>query len=307
MKPVPRVSILLPTYNRPEYLRECVTAALGSTFEDIEVVIGDDGGLARAVFEAVDDARLRYVLNPRRLGMAGNWTALLNDARGDLLALCMDDDRLDARFVETCTRAFDIGGSDLGVVFTNHSIVDDAGNERIRQTATPPGRHKDFARTFMLEQSVCVSAAMFTRAAWEAVRPLPDTAAADMVLFGRLAEMGLAFEYVDIPLMRYRSHPAQLSGERGFRSDRIAAWSDLRFSDAVAENARLRKLGEALVARASLHLQEGKRAEARADLRMAHSLAAVSLRQLALVGAAAIFPTGAIGAATRLRRRWRAL
>jgi glycosyltransferase involved in cell wall biosynthesis len=307
MMSVPRVSILVPTYNRPEYLRECVTAALGSTFEDIEVVIGDDGGLGRAVFEAIDDARLRYVANPRRLGMAGNWTALLDGARGDLLALCMDDDRLDCRFVETCTRAFDAGGPDLGVVFTNHSIVDDAGNERIRKTSTRRGRHDDFARTFMLEQAVCVSAAMFTRAAWEAARPLPDTAAADMVLFGRLAELGLAFEYVDVPLMRYRSHSAQLSGERGFRSDRIAAWSDLRFSDGIAERARLRELGEAHVARASLHLQQGKRAEARADLRTAHSLAAVSLPRLALVRAAVMFPTGVIGVATRLRRRLRGI
>jgi glycosyltransferase involved in cell wall biosynthesis len=307
MMSAPRVSILVPTYNRPEYLCECVTAALGSTFEDIEVVIGDDGVAGRAVFEAIDDARLRYVANPLRLGMAGNWTALLDGARGDLLALCMDDDRLDGRFVETCTRAFDVGGPDLGVVFTNHSIVDCAGNERIRETSTRPGRHDDFARTFMLEQPVCVSAAMFTRAAWEAVRPLPDTAAADMVLFGRLAELGLVFEYVDVPLMRYRSHPAQLSGEREFRSDRIAAWSDLHFSDAVAERARLRNLGESLVARARLHLQEGKRSEARADLRTAHSLTAVSLARLALVHAAVIIPTGAIGAATRLRSWLRGL
>ena len=56
----------------------------------------------------------------------------------------------------------------------------------------------------MLRPAIAISAAMIARAAWQAVRPLPNTAAADMVLFGRLAERRLPFHYVDSPLMRYR-------------------------------------------------------------------------------------------------------
>lgn len=302
---MPRVSVLIPTYDRPDRLRECAAAALASTFEDIEVVVGDDGQLGRAVCASIADRRLRYVANPRRLGMAQNWNALLDGARGELLALCMDDDRLASRFVETCVRTFDEGGPDLAAVFTNHTFADEAGNERIRRTDVRPGRHDDFARQLMLHNPVAISATMIARSAWEAVRPLPDTAAADMVLFGRLAELRLPFHYVDAPLMSYRTHPGQLSGTAGFRSDAVAAWSALRFSDAVAERERLRVLGEALIARAALRLREGRRAEARADLRAARTAARAPLPRLALLHGAAFAPPRAIGAATRLRRRLR--
>jgi len=302
---VPRVSILIPTYDRPERLRGCVAAALASSFEDIEVVVGDDGQLGRAVCASIADPRLRYVANPRRLGIAQNWNALLDGAGGELLALCMDDDRLDPRFVETCTRVFGEAGPDLAVVFTNHTFVDDAGNEHVRRTRVRPGRHDDFARELMLHHPVAISAAMISRPAWEAVRPLPDTAAADMVLFGRLAERRLPFHYVDAALMSYRTHPGQLSTTPGFRSDAVAAWSELRFSDVVAERLRLRVLRDALIARATARLQEGRRSDARADLRCARTLARAPHRRLALLHAAALAPTRAVGAATRLRRRLR--
>lgn len=252
---MPRVSILIPTFDRPERLRDCVVAALASTLEDIEVVVGDDGQLGRAVCDSIADPRLRYVANPARLGFAQNCNTLLDGARGELLALCMDDDRLDPRFVETCVRVFD-GAPDLAVVFTGCTLVDDAGESRPYTTQLRPGRHDDFGREFMLRPAIAISAAMIARGAWQAVRPLPNTAAADMVLFGRLAERRLPFHYVDAPLMRYRMHPGQLSATPGFRSDAVAAWATLRFSDAVAERERQRVLAGALATRATLQLRD---------------------------------------------------
>jgi len=305
---VPRVSILIPTYNRPEHLRAGIAAALASTFEDIEVVVGDDGGSrGGAVCAAFDDPRLRHVANPRRLGLARNWNALLDGARGELLALCMDDDRLAPGFVRACVEAFDggRGSPPLAVAFTNHSFVDEDGNEHVRRIPLRPGRHDDFAREFMLHNPVAVSAAMMSRAAWEAVRPLPDTAAADMVLFGRMAERRMAFHYVDAALMSYRTHPGQLSATAGFHDDAVVAWSELGFSDPIAERERLRALGDALVLRAAARLEEGRRGEARADLRAARTLARVSQRRLAPLHAATLAPTRAIGAAAAVRRRLR--
>ncbi len=302
-----RVSILIPTFDRPERLRVCILAALASTYYDIEVIVGDDGGLGGTVCDSIHDPRLRYVSNPVRLGMAQNWTALLDRADGELVALCMDDDRLAPRFVETCVHAFDAALGRLSVVFTNHYFVDDEGNERIREASLPPGQYESFARDFMLRPAVAVSAAMFTRVAWRSVRPLPDTAAADMVLFGRIAEMGLTFCYIGSPLMHYGLHAAQLSGTGGFRTDAVAAWSALAFTDPLAEQERLRRLGTALTARAALRIREGQRGKARDDLRAARKEARASLRTLALLYAALVLPSRGVDSAARMRRRVRKL
>ncbi|MGI8730519.1 MAG: glycosyltransferase family 2 protein [Solirubrobacteraceae bacterium] len=301
---MPRVSILIPTLARPARRRECGEAAVASTYEDIEVVVGDDGELGRAVCDAIDDPRLRYVANPRRLGIAGNWNALLDGARGELLALCMDDDRLAPGFVEACVDIFD-RAPDLAVVFTAFALVDDAGNERVWTTRMPPGRHDSFAREFMIHPALAVSAAMFTRSAWAAVRPLPGTAAADMVLFGRLAERGLPFCYVDTALMRYRTHADQYSGTPAFRDDVVDAWRQLRFSDAVAERRRRRVLSDALAARARLRVRERRSDEARADLRAAIAIGGPRARRHALLHPVTFAPPTVIRAGYGLWRRLR--
>ena len=40
--PDPAVSIVIPTRNRPDYLRRCLTAVLGQTLTDLEVIVVDD-------------------------------------------------------------------------------------------------------------------------------------------------------------------------------------------------------------------------------------------------------------------------
>ena len=38
----PLVSILIPTYNKPKYAQEALESALAQTYENIEIIIGDD-------------------------------------------------------------------------------------------------------------------------------------------------------------------------------------------------------------------------------------------------------------------------
>jgi GT2 family glycosyltransferase len=304
---VPRVSLLIPTYSRPDDLHGCIEAALASSYEDIEVVVGDDGSAGAQVCESFHDGRLRYVANPRRLGMAGNWNSLLDGAEGDLLSLCMDDDRIAPTYVAECVAAFD-GQPDLGVVFTNHVFADRAGQQWARETLVAPGRHEAFARAFVTQKPVAVSAAMIRRSSWRDVRPLPDTAAADMVLFGRIAERGWPFYYIDMALMTYRTHDGMLSSTPGFRTDVIAAWSSLHFSDVVAEHYRCRRLGEAFLSRANLSLQQGDRPNARADLACARHFGIIGpAYRLVTTGLASLTPTPIVSSVTRLRRRARAL
>src|SRR5918911_1825747 len=105
MKEPVLVSIAIPTFNRLDYLKEAVASALAQTYERVEVLIGDDGReeAIRAWGEEIArrDARVRYRRNPYNLGLAGNWNALADAARGEFLVIIGDDDRLLPEFVET--------------------------------------------------------------------------------------------------------------------------------------------------------------------------------------------------------------
>ncbi|RUT63328.1 hypothetical protein C1149_16050 [Clostridium botulinum] len=38
----PLVSVLIPTYNRPEYFKEALESVINQTYRNIEIIIGDD-------------------------------------------------------------------------------------------------------------------------------------------------------------------------------------------------------------------------------------------------------------------------
>jgi hypothetical protein len=241
--------------------------------------------------------------------MASNWNTLLDAARAPVLSLLMDDDRLLPTFVEKCLAVLN-ADPDVGVAFTNH-LWDRDGVLRVRACGVPPGPKDRFATTFLRESPVAVSAAAVRRELWRLVRPLPDTAAADMVLFGRLTEIGTRFHYIDEPLMIYRVHGANLSSEPSFRTDSVTAWRALRFSEPAAERIRAANEAAALVSRAALRIQTGELGEAREDLAAAKALrAGGDMRRLLLSGAARTSPLARLALAAHsvsrlLRRRTR--
>jgi glycosyltransferase involved in cell wall biosynthesis len=271
------VSILIPTYRRPQLLRRAIASALSQDAPvAMEVVVGDDADEGAAVASEFDDVRLRYQANPERLGMAGNWNRLCDVAHGDYLLLLNDDDRLLPGFVATCVSAFH-RMPDLGVVFTNH-FFDHRGRWEVRRCELQPGRHEDFSAKLLRYNPVPVSASLFRRTAWEHARTLPDTGSADLVLWGRIAERGWPFFYVGDPLMVYLPHAASVSGALSFRYDGVVALEALTMSDPEAERLRRERLADALVARASAHLLEGNARGATADLSRAEQLGHTSRR-----------------------------
>ena len=78
---MPRVSVLIPTFSRPDELIGCIDAVLASLFEDFELLVGDDGKLGRAVCERVPDPRFGTSPTPAASGWPATgtrcWTPLL--------------------------------------------------------------------------------------------------------------------------------------------------------------------------------------------------------------------------------------
>jgi glycosyltransferase involved in cell wall biosynthesis len=266
----PLVSICIPAYGRPRELGEAIESVLEQDHRDVEVVVGDDSGDLEEAARASGDPRVRYLRNERRLGMAGNWNAVLDASRGELVGLLMDDDRLLPGFLTAVVQTFEADPS-AGVVFTDHVFQGPDGVTR-RECALAEGRYPDFLPHLLDHKPVAVSAAVMRREVWEAVRPLPDLKTADVVMHVRAALAGAVFHYVDEPLMAYRRHPGQLSGELAFRDDVVAAWEQFSFEDAACERRRRKRLAAALVSRAGGRLREARYADALHDVERAHAL-----------------------------------
>ena len=94
MKMHPRVSVVIPTRNRPESVRRAVMSVLSQTVEDIELIVVIDGPdlCTAGVLSEMHDRRLRYVELPRNVGGSEARNEGIRQARTDWIALLDDDD-----------------------------------------------------------------------------------------------------------------------------------------------------------------------------------------------------------------------
>jgi len=119
----PRVSIIIPTYNRSWGLRRAVESALAQTFSNLEVIIVDDCSPddTEAVARRFDDPRLRYLRQPHNVGMVANWGQGVALARGRYLVFLADDDLLHPTFVASRVAVLD-ERADVITVFSQYEV-----------------------------------------------------------------------------------------------------------------------------------------------------------------------------------------
>ncbi|MGH8093085.1 MAG: glycosyltransferase family 2 protein [Chthoniobacterales bacterium] len=212
----PLVSILVPTLDRPNYLKEAIDAALAQTYRNIEVLVFDNGSLdeTRRVAEeaARRDARIVFRRHGRDLGMSANFNALADAARGEFLVAIGDDDRLLPGFVD---RLVEVMQPDVQVAFSNHYLIDAKGRrleEESRDYTRQYGR--DVLSAGVLEnaeaaawrQSIPMGASLLRTAAMQRLRFREDLNTPDMEFFIRLALEGGRFVFRPDYLMEYRVH-----------------------------------------------------------------------------------------------------
>ena len=63
LKSTPRVSVVIPTYNRADLLPQTIASVLNQTFADFEVLIVDDGSTdaTAQIIREIEDSRLIYI------------------------------------------------------------------------------------------------------------------------------------------------------------------------------------------------------------------------------------------------------
>ena len=93
--PVPLVSVIIPTFQRPRLLLGAVRSVLDQTLGDLECIVVVDGHEpdTTQAFDSVLDARLRLITLSPGVGSAGARNAGVGEARGRWIAFLDDDDQ----------------------------------------------------------------------------------------------------------------------------------------------------------------------------------------------------------------------
>lgn len=209
----PRMSVVTATFNGARFLPAAIESVLSQSYPDFEYVIVDDASTdaAPAIIAsfAAQDARIRLVTNPARLGSAGALNRALAAVQGDYVAVLDHDDlALPERLAQQV--AFLDAHPAVGAVGAQVRLIDEAGAV-IREQPYPT--HPAVAHWQLLfGASLLHSASMYRRSL---LQQLGGYSAAhpylcDYELLARLAEVS---QIVNLPdtLACYRHSATQVS------------------------------------------------------------------------------------------------
>jgi len=128
----PLWSVIIPTYNCANYLRETLASVLaqdpGPDVMQIEVI--DDHSTKddpRAVVEELGKDRVGFYQQPQNVGYIKNFETCLQRSQGKLVHLLHGDDRILYGFYSKMQEAFE-KNPDIGAAFRRHMYMDEHSN-----------------------------------------------------------------------------------------------------------------------------------------------------------------------------------
>ena len=133
-----KVSVVIPTHNRPELLKKAVNSVLGQTYKDLEVIVVDDGLETRAdeVVNKFGDSRLKYIQHLEEKGGSAARNTGIKNASGEFIAFLDDDDEWLPDKLVIQMAQFELTSHDVGFCF---SAVENIYSDRKYVTTVPSG------------------------------------------------------------------------------------------------------------------------------------------------------------------------
>jgi glycosyltransferase involved in cell wall biosynthesis len=212
------------SHNYGRYLAGALASVLGQTEGNLEAIVVDDGSsdeTASVVAPFLGDGRMRFYRTAHR-GQSAAKNLGIRMARAPLLAFLDADDLWMSDKLESQLRVL-ASDPEVGVIYTRRLLID--GNGKLLPYEQPPLHRGMVLQAMFRTNFVCFSSALVRRAVLERVGPFDESfgLAIDYDLWLRVAAT-YRFDYVDAPLVKYRTGHANLSrrlDERLATVDRI--------------------------------------------------------------------------------------
>ena len=104
----PVVSVLIPTFNRPQYFSIALASVLQQSYRNLQVIVINDGGEdVSDIINSHHDPRLIFINRKENRGKSYSLNEALNRADGKYVAYLDDDDLYYPNHIETLVNALE--------------------------------------------------------------------------------------------------------------------------------------------------------------------------------------------------------
>ena len=207
---MPKVTVLMPTYNVAPWVEEAIRSVLRQTYRDFELLVVDDASTDNTldVVRSIDDPRIRIASFPDNVGLADNLNRGLDIITTELVARMDGDDIAEPDWLETgihildthpcvgiCSFGFQFFGSKSSIVRFPELHEDSKAQMLFGCTVIVPV----FRRAVMVDNHLRYSTEAFP--------------AEDYMMWANAYRVTQIYN-VQRTLFRYRTHATQISTSR---------------------------------------------------------------------------------------------
>jgi len=215
---MPKVSVIIPTYNCAQYIREAMDSALTQSFNDYEIIVVDDGSTdnTKQIIENYCrryGERVRYVFQQNQ-GMCVARNNAIRAMRGEYIALLDADDRWKRDRLEEGVRILD-ANPEIGLLHSGFIRIDETGRDiGIPQVKECLMSGEIFKRLLLREMHISTPTTIFRKACCDSIglfdENLTRLGAEDRDLWLRISLQYKVY-YINKVLAEYRVRASSLS------------------------------------------------------------------------------------------------
>ncbi|BAT71130.1 glycosyl transferase, group 2 [Thermosulfidibacter takaii ABI70S6] len=137
---MPLVSVVIPTYNRAQFVKRAIQSALSQDLKNIEVIVVDDGSQdnTEEVIKNIKDDRLIYIKHEANRGVSEARNTGIKAAQGKYIAFLDSDDFWAKNKISKQLEAFE-KNPEAGLCYTSVNFIDPNGKIKRVQRAIYSG------------------------------------------------------------------------------------------------------------------------------------------------------------------------
>jgi len=146
VKKDPKVSIIIPTYNRVNVITRAIKSVLGQTYQNFELIVVDDGSNDNTgkKVKNFNDSRINYICHEENKGGSAARNTGIQVAKGEYIAFLDSDDEWLPQKIEKQVEILD-KDEGIGAVFTDRKIMPSG---RIKKIKLPKNKKKQLKKIY---------------------------------------------------------------------------------------------------------------------------------------------------------------
>lgn len=127
----PRVSVIIPTFNRAHLIGKAIKSVLNQTYKDFEIIVVDDGSTdnTEEIVKSFTDFKIHYICHKHNRGASTARNTAIKASRGEYFAFLDSDDEWLPEKLDKQMKIFESESSEVGVVYTGDYYVDEKDKE----------------------------------------------------------------------------------------------------------------------------------------------------------------------------------